>query len=209
MKTKRLTLTAIFLAIIIIFYFTPLGFINLGFIKATLVHIPVIIGAIVLGPEIGAFLGLIFGILSIINGTFTPTPMSFAFSPFIPVIGTNSGSLWALVIALVPRVLTGVVPYFIYKWLTSTDKISQRISLFIAGIAGSMTNTLLVMNLIYLLFQDAYSKTTGIAVGGALYKAVLSVILINGVPEALVAGIVVSAVTGVLLKIYQKTVPLN
>lgn len=209
MKTKRLTLTAIFLAIIIIFYFTPLGFINLGFIKATLVHIPVIIGAIVLGPEIGAFLGLIFGILSIINGTFTPTPMSFAFSPFIPVIGTNSGSLWALVIALVPRVLTGVVPYFIYKWLTSTDKISQRISLFIAGIAGSMTNTLLVMNLIYLLFQDAYSKTTGIAVGGALYKAVLSVILINGVPEALVAGIVVSAVTGVLLKIYKKSVPLN
>lgn len=209
MKTKRLTLTAIFLAIIILFSFTPLGFINLGFIKATLVHIPVIIGAIVLGPEIGAFLGLTFGILSIIIGTITPTPMSFAFSPFIPVIGTNSGSLWALVIALVPRVLTGVVPYFVYKWLTSTNKVPQRVSLFIAGIAASMTNTLLVMNLIYLLFQDAYSKTTGIAVGGALYKAVLSVILINGVPEALVAGIVVSAVTGVLLKIYQKTVLLN
>lgn len=209
MKTKRLTLTAIFLAIIILFSFTPLGFINLGFIKATLVHIPVIIGAIVLGPEIGAFLGLTFGILSIIIGTITPTPMSFAFSPFIPVIGTNSGSLWALVVALGPRVLTGVVPYFVYKWLMATNKLSQRISLFISGIAASMTNTLLVMNLIYLLFQDAYSKTTGVAIGSGLYKAVLSVILINGVPEALVAGIVVSAVTGVLLKIYQKSVTVN
>lgn len=204
MKTKRLTLTAIFLAIIILFSFTPLGFINLGFIKATLVHIPVIIGGIVLGPRIGAFLGLSFGLLSMTINTMTPSALSFAFSPFIPVIGTNNGSLWAIVIALIPRILTGVVPYFVYKWLNSTNKLPDRLSLFISGIAASMVNTLLVMNLIYLLFQDAYSQLKGGAIGAGLYKAVLSVIFINGVPEALVAGIVVSAITGVLLKIYQK-----
>ncbi len=204
MKTKRLTLTAIFLAIIILFSFTPLGFINLGFIKATLVHIPVIIGGIVLGPRIGAFLGLSFGLLSMTINTMTPSALSFAFSPFIPVIGTNNGSLWAIVIALIPRILTGVVPYFVYKWLNSTNKLPDRLSLFISGIAASMVNTLLVMNLIYLLFQDAYSQLKGVAIGAGLYKAVLSVIFINGVPEALVAGIVVSAITGVLLKIYQK-----
>ncbi len=205
MKTKRLTLTAIFLAIIILFSFTPLGFINLGFIKATLVHIPVIIGGIVLGPRIGAFLGLSFGLLSMTINTMTPSALSFAFSPFIPVIGTNNGSLWAIVIALIPRILTGVVPYFVYKWLKSTNKLPDRLSLFISGVAASMVNTLLVMNLIYLLFQDAYSQLKGVAIGSGLYKAVLSVIFINGVPEALVAGIVVSAITGVLLKIYQKS----
>ncbi|MDI7883453.1 ECF transporter S component, partial [Salmonella enterica subsp. enterica serovar Anatum] len=93
MKTKQLTLTAIFLSIIILFSFTPLGFINLGFIKATLVHVPVIIGAIVLGPRIGAFLGLAFGLLSMTINTITPSVLSFAFSPFIPVYGTNDGSL--------------------------------------------------------------------------------------------------------------------
>ncbi len=204
MKTKRLTLTAIFLAIIIVFSFTPLGFINLGFIKATLVHIPVIIGGIVLGPRIGAFLGLSFGLLSMTINTMTPSALSFAFSPFIPVLGTNNGSLWAIFIALIPRILTGVVPYFIYKWLKSTNKVPEKLSLFLSGVAASMVNTLLVMNLIYLVFQDAYSQLKGVAIGSGLYKAVLSVIFINGVPEALVAGIAVSAITGVLIKIYQK-----
>ena len=203
MKTKQLTLTAIFLAIIILFSFTPLGFINLGFIKATLVHVPVIIGAIVLGPRIGAFLGLSFGLLSMTINTITPSVLSFAFSPFIPVYGTNSGSLWAIAIALIPRILTGVVPYYVYKALNKKS-INQNISLFTAGITGSLVNTILVMNMIYFLFQDAYGSIKDIAAGSGLYKAILSVIFVNGVPEALVAGIATSAVAAVLLKILEK-----
>ncbi len=203
MKTKQLTLTAIFLSIIILFSFTPLGFINLGFIKATLVHIPVIIGAIVLGPKIGALLGLSFGVLSMIINTMTPSILSFAFSPFIPVLGTNETSLWAIVIALVPRVLTGVIPYYVFKWLRK-KKMGDKTALFISGVTGSMINTVLVMNLIFFVFQDAYAASKQMAVGAGLYKAVLSVVLINGVPEAIVAGIATSAVALVLLKVYQK-----
>ena len=206
MKTKQLTLTAIFLAIIILFSFTPLGFINLGFIKATLVHVPVIIGAIVLGPKIGAFLGLTFGLLSMIINTITPSILSFAFSPFIPVLGTNETSLWALAIALIPRILTGVVPFYVYKWL-KTSKAKDNISLFVAGVTGSLVNTFLVMNMIFFLFQDAYAASKNMEVGAGLYKAVLSVILINGVPEAIVAGIATSAVAFVLLKIVEKNQP--
>ncbi len=203
MKTKQLTLTAIFLAIIILFSFTPLGFINLGFIKATLVHVPVIIGAIVLGPRVGAFLGLAFGLLSMTINTITPSALSFAFSPFIPVYGTNSGSLWAIAIALIPRILTGVVPYYVYKWLKNSNT-NQNISLFSAGIAGSLVNTILVMNMIFFLFQDAYGSIKGISGGAELYKVILSVIFINGVPEAIVAGIATSAVAAVLLKLLDK-----
>ena len=203
MKTKQLTLTAIFLAIIILFSFTPLGFINLGFIKATLVHVPVIIGAIVLGPRVGAFLGLAFGLLSMTINTITPSALSFAFSPFIPVYGTNSGSLWAIAIALIPRILTGVVPYYVYKWLKNSNT-NQNISLFSAGIAGSLVNTILVMNMIFFLFQDAYGSIKGISGGAELYKVILSVIFISGVPEAIVAGIATSAVAAVLLKLLDK-----
>ena len=203
LKTKQLTLTAIFLAIIILFSFTPLGFINLGFIKATLVHVPVIIGAIVLGPRVGAFLGLAFGLLSMTINTITPSALSFAFSPFIPVYGTNSGSLWAIAIALIPRILTGVVPYYVYKWLKNSNT-NQNISLFSAGIAGSLVNTILVMNMIFFLFQDAYGSIKGISGGAELYKVILSVIFINGVPEAIVAGIATSAVAAVLLKLLDK-----
>lgn len=71
-------------------------------IKATILHVPVIIGSILLGPKKGAFLGGIFGLTSLIKNTMMPSALSFAFSPFIPVPGTDRGSLWALVICFVP-----------------------------------------------------------------------------------------------------------
>lgn len=202
MKIKQLVLTAMFFAIMLLFAFTPFGFINLGVIKATLLHIPVIIASIILGPRIGGLLGLFFGILSIVTNTVTPSPLSFAFSPFYPVLGTESGSLWALVVALLPRILTGVVPYFVYRFLKGKLKDDrQKTALFISGVSGSLVNTLLVMNLIFFLFQDAYAKVKGIGTGWGLYKVILSVIAINGVPEAIIAGLATSAVATVLLKL--------
>ena len=82
-KTFQMVLTALFTAIIIIMAFVPyLGYINLVVIKATLIHVPVIIGSIILGPKKGAFLGSVFGATSLINNTFNTSLLSFAFSPF-------------------------------------------------------------------------------------------------------------------------------
>ena len=47
-KTYELVLTALFTAIIIIMAFTPLGYIPLVVINATIIHIPVILGALFL-----------------------------------------------------------------------------------------------------------------------------------------------------------------
>jgi len=89
-NTFRLVLTAFFLAILILLASVPfLGFIPLGIINATTLHIPVIIASIVLGPKLGAFLGGAFGIISMIRSTVIVTPLSFAFSPFIPPIGAE------------------------------------------------------------------------------------------------------------------------
>ncbi|MBO0460142.1 ECF transporter S component [Enterococcus sp. DIV1298c] len=202
-NTKNFTLTAMFLAIMILLAVTPLGFIPIGPINATTMHIPVIVASIVLGPRLGAFLGGTFGVISMIRSTFIPTPLSFVFSPFIPVIGTDQGSWKALIIALIPRILIGVVPYFVYKGIQklTKNKVSP-LSLFLAGIAGSLTNTILVMNLIYFLFQQDYAQVIGSNIN-AVYSAILAVIFTSGVPEAIVAGLVTAAVSTVLLRMMR------
>ncbi|WP_206858744.1 ECF transporter S component [Candidatus Enterococcus mangumiae] len=202
-NTKNFTLTAMFLAIMILLAVTPLGFIPIGPINATTMHIPVIVASIVLGPRLGAFLGGTFGVISMIRSTFIPTPLSFVFSPFIPVIGTDQGSWKALIIALIPRILIGVVPYFVYKGIQklTKNKVSP-LSLFLAGIAGSLTNTVLVMNLIYFLFQQDYAQVIGSNIN-AVYSAILAVIFTSGVPEAIVAGLVTAAVSTVLLRMMR------
>ena len=91
-QTKQLVLTALFAAIIIIMASVPfLGYIPLGLMNATIIHIPVILGALFLGPKKGAFLGFLFGLTSLIKATFTPNPTSFVFSPFYTVGGVHGG----------------------------------------------------------------------------------------------------------------------
>ena len=202
-NTKNFTLTAMFLAILILLAVTPLGFIPIGPINATTMHIPVIIASIVLGPRLGAFLGGTFGLISMIRSTVVQTPLSFVFSPFIPVIGTDHGSLKALLIAFIPRILIGVVPYFVFKGMQKLIKNKvNTVSLFIAGLAGSLVNTILVMNMIYFLFQQDYAQVIGKNIN-AVYSAVLAVIFTNGVPEAIVAGLATAGVCSVLLRLIR------
>ncbi|KAF1295669.1 ECF transporter S component [Enterococcus sp. JM4C] len=206
-NTKQFTLTAMFLAIMILLAVTPLGFIPIGPINATTMHIPVIIASIILGPKIGGSLGGIFGVISLIRSTVIQTPLSFVFSPFIPVIGTDTGSWKALIIALIPRILIGVVPYFAYHGINKLMKNKgQSVSLFIAGLLGSLVNTVLVMNLIYFLFQSDYAQVISKG-GSAVYAAILAVILTSGVPEAIVAGIATAGVCAVLLRLLKSNKP--
>jgi uncharacterized membrane protein len=198
--TDRLVITALFCAVILLLNFTPIGYIQLPLIKATIIHVPVIIGSILLGPKIGAGLGFVFGLTSLYNNTFAPTLLSFAFSPFIPVPGTSGGSWAALLIAFLPRILVGVVPYYFYRLMNrALRRKYDMLSLSLSGLIGSMTNTVLVMNLIYFLFRDAYGKVKNIP-ADTVYHAVLAVIFANGVPEAIIAAILTAVVCRALKK---------
>ncbi|MFR6318821.1 MAG: pantothenic acid transporter pant, partial [Streptococcus salivarius] len=53
-------------------------------------------------------------------------------------------------IALFPRILIGVTPYFVYRWL------HNRTGLVTAAIVGSMTNTIFVLLGIYIFFGNIY-----------------------------------------------------
>ena len=76
---------------------------------------------------------------------------------------------------------------------------ASRIALGTAGFAGAMTNTLLVMNIIYLFFGNSYGAAKGVT-GGAVYPLILSIIGINGIPEAIVATLLVAIIGQPLLR---------
>lgn len=209
-RTLAMTQIALLGAIIFILAFTPgIGYIPLGVTRATIVHIPVIVGSILLGPKKGAVLGFLFGLTSLINNTINPTVTSFTFTPFY-----NGGNFWSLLICFVPRILVGVVPYFIYEGLKFFfDKLvgeknpgHQAVSLALAGLAGSLTNTILVMLGIGIFFSDSYSAAKDI-LPDALFSVILSVIGINGMPEAVVAAVLTAAIAGALIKYLGRHAP--
>ena len=108
--TRDMVQVALFAALIVALAFLPfIGYIPLGFTKATTIHIPVIIGSILLGPQKGAVLGGVFGLTSLINNTLYPTATSFVFSPFYSA-GAFKGGWASLIICFVPRILVGVTP---------------------------------------------------------------------------------------------------
>lgn len=262
-KTFQLVLTSLFAAIIIIMAFTPLGYIPLVVINATIIHIPVILGSLFCGPKKGAVLGFIFGLTSFIKNTIMPTSLSaFVFSPVLAagMMGPE-GVFKSLFICFVPRILVGVIPYFIYllvkkalvsdkkavwaavlnvfigillflglrmfmgKWFaegasvlvnviallvavaaagllewTAIRKDGKIVAFSYAAVVGALTNTLLVMGGIYVLYKDAYAQALSID-PAAVLGTILGVISFNGVIEAIVAAILVSGIGIVLNRI--------
>ena len=200
-KTQDMVKLALFSGIIVVLSLTPLGYIPLGVIKATTIHIPVILGSILLGWKSGAVLGGLFGLTSFMVNTITPNLTSFVFTPFYS-LGDAHGNFWSLVICFVPRILVGVVPYFVYQGIRKLSK-RDSIALGIAGFIGSMVNTILVMNLIYIFFGESWGSAKGVA-ADMIYKTILAVIATNGIPEAIVAALITTAVGKVLLKFIKK-----
>ena len=115
--TRWMVSVALMAAIVIVLANTPLGMIQLPIIKATTVHIPVILGAILLGPGAGAILGAVFGICSLVSNTMAPTLLSFAFSPFLSTTGIP-GALKAIWISVGCRILIGVVAGWLWVLFT-------------------------------------------------------------------------------------------
>lgn len=201
-RTRSIVEVSLFAAIVFILAFTPfIGYIPLGFTKATTVHIPVIIASIILGPKRGAIIGFMFGLTSLIVNTFVnPSITSFVFSPFYS-FGYTKGNIWSLFICFVPRILVGVVPYYVYNGVQKIGKKSEYLSLVLAGLSGSLTNTILVMGSIGLFFGNSYIKA--IESNDAFIKIIASVVCINGVPEAIVASILTLGICKALVP-YRK-----
>ena len=199
MKTKKhdtrwMVSVALMAAIVIVLANTPLGMIQLPVIKATTVHIPVILGAILLGPSAGAILGGVFGICSLVSNTMAPTLLSFAFSPFMSTTGIP-GALKAIWISVGCRVLIGLASGWLWKLLERL-KVNQNISLLLTGFVGSMVNTVTVMGSIYFLFAQQYAQAREVGVT-AVWGLIMGTVTAAGIPEAIALG-------KVLIRVFRK-----
>lgn len=192
-KTRSMAYMSLFLAIEILLVCVPfLGFIPIGPMRATTLHIPVIIAGIVLGKNKGAFLGLVFGISSLIINTIQPTITSFVFSPFL------SGSFMSVIIAIVPRVCIGYVSGFIYEHF----KQHEYPAMVAGSLLGSLTNTILVLLGIYLLFGKEYALALNKDIS-TLLPYFITILSTSGILEAIVGTVLAVPVSKTLLKIYK------
>ena len=181
-KTYELVLTALFTAIIVIMAFTPLGYIPLVVINATIIHIPVILGALFLGPKKGAFLGFVFGLTSFINNTFkAATASAFVFSPVLAYNGVGvSGIFKSLYICFVPRILVGVVPYFIYVLIRKALKSEQKAGRIVIDVLASLILFISVRAFLIRLFPEALSALVCTVIGLAAGIVLMTVLTVSG-----------------------------
>ena len=198
--TRWMVSVALMAAIVVLLANTPLGLIPLPIIKATTTHIPVIVGAILLGPLAGGILGGVFGICSMINNTIAPAVLSFAFSPVMAANNTGAvGALKALWVAFGCRIMIGVVSGWLWIGLKKA-RVSDYIALPVVGFAGAMTNTVCVMGSIYFLLRPEYAQAMGVATDAGC-GLVMGVITGSSVLEAIVALVLVTAIGKALLHV--------
>lgn len=195
-KTYELVLTALFTAIIVIMAFTPLGYIPLVVINATIIHIPVILGALFLGPKKGAFLGFVFGLTSFINNTFkAATASAFVFSPVLAYnVAGVSGIFKSLYICFVPRILVGVVPYFVFVLIRKVLQSGQKAARIIVDAAASLILFLSVRAFVIRLMPESVNLVVwlpgsinaviGTLIGLLAGIALMVVLTVNGKNKA-------------------------
>lgn len=199
--TRWMVGVAMMAAIVVLLANTPLGLIQLPIIKATTTHIPVIIGAILLGPLAGGILGGVFGICSLISNTIAPVATSMCFSPFLSTTGLV-GAAKAIWVSVGCRILIGVVAGWLWIGLKKL-RFKDLIALPVVGFVGSMTNTITVMFSILFLFRAEYAQAKNIAME-AFYDFVIGVVTGTGVLEAIVALILVTVIGKALLGVFKR-----
>ena len=143
-STRRIAVAGILSAVSVLLSLVPsLGYIPVPPLTITTMHIPVIIAALLEGPVIGGFVGLIFGLSSMYAAAtvFAGWPTSFVFlNPLVAVL---------------PRILIGISAYYVYALMRKLFK--KKTPAIISGaVAGTLTNTIGVLGMIYILYAQRY-----------------------------------------------------
>lgn len=175
--TRRLVMTGLLFGIILFLHFSKLGFINIGIMSLTIMHVPVIIGAVIEGPKTGAVLGLLFGLFSFITNWTNPGITAFIFMNPVISIGV--------------RVVMGYVSGLVYQAFKTKN---ATLSAGLSAIIGTLTNTFGVLTLTYLFYANKFAQALQIKPESVL-KTLGTIIVSNGIPEAIAAFFIVSAVT--------------
>lgn len=184
-QLRRFTAASLLLGLVLLLGFTPIGLIPLGFINVTILCIPVIIGTLLMGLKTGLLLGIAFGTVSLIN-LLGPRPSALAAA----LLGASP--VLAVVMCYVPRLLLPVAAHYTYKAFAPR---SEKLGYVAGSIAGSLTNTVLYLGLMFLfyLLTGLDAGKVALLIGGTG--------LIAGSAEAAVAAILVPPIVVAIRKL--------
>lgn len=173
-STRQIVVAGVLLAVALVLAFTGLGYFPVPNVSqnATIMHVPPIVGAVLEGPIVGVVISLVFAIDAYIR---------FGF-----LFAGASGFLQFLIL-FVPRLLVGVGAWLAYRALKSTNEI---VALTVAGVAGTLTNTVLVVGLALVFFDSIPFFVQN----GVTREAFLASVVPQAIFETILAAIVTVAV---------------
>ena len=170
--TRFLVKLSMFITLIVIMTFTPLGHLP-GVLAITIVHLPVIVGAILYGPKVGTILSLTMGLASLTKSIIAPTsPLNEFFrNPLISVL---------------PRLMIGISAYFMYRAIIKLTR-NQTIGIALGALFGSIANTVFTLGMLYIVYAKQITQLQGQV---PAHQLILSIALSNGVLEMIATALI-------------------
>lgn len=140
----RLTQMGVLIALIAVAAWFPVKIV----VEITLCFLPVLFGAVLLGPSAGAFLGLVWGLCSFAQcfGWFSPSALGAAILTVNP--------WWTAVLCIVPRVLVGFLVAWLYKAVKKMGG-AEWIACGLTGLFSALLNTVFFVGGLMLFFGNA------------------------------------------------------
>lgn len=205
-KVLQFTVYALFMAIMLVMGLVPgLGFIPTPVAGIVIIQVPVILASFFLGYKGGILFGLVFGVTSVINCFIQPD----VFAGIILGAGNFGTIILLMVLCLVfPRVMIGITTRVIYNLASKFDK-SKFLSMGLAAFTGTITNTVLFLGAFYVFAKEPCMASFGYETSGLLFKAMLGIVLSNGVIEAITSVILCTAIGQALYRFFFKRYPMD
>lgn len=167
LTTRQIVVAGVLLAVALVLALTGLGYFAVPNVSdsATIMHVPAIIGAVLEGPVVGIIVAAVFAIDSYVrfSGLLAGLPA------YVPVL-----------VLLVPRLFIPVGAWLAYKALKGTNEMA---ALAAAGIAGALTNTVLVVTLA-IIFGIFTVEIIPALLPQVIFESVLAAIVVVAVVAA-------------------------
>lgn len=187
MSTKEMVIAAVLSAIIVVLGYTPLGLIPLPTMTATILHIPVAIGAILYGPKMGLSLGLVMGLTTLSKAMLAPV------GPLDPLFINP-------LVSILPRALMGILTAYVFIGLKKMIKKSS-INIGIAAGVASIANTVLTLGALVIVYSKQVAQILEqMQVPGTVIAFVLGIAGTSGIAEAIITIIIVVPIIMALRK---------
>lgn len=187
-KVRRITLLGLLTALLLVMSFTPLGYLRIGPLSATLNMIPVAVAAIALGPSGGAMTGAVFGLTSFAQALGGGSAMSGVLLSISPVR--------TFIQCFVPRLLMGTLVGLAHSALRGRAR--PAVACSVTGFLAAVLNTVFFMASLILLFGNtAYVQEL---IGGRnILVFMCTFVGVNAIFE-MIASTVISGALGAALK---------